>query len=68
MVTVAKADGSGNTTVLEYKSVAAPRIMTVVPLATFKFSEGGYIVSTGFLISFPLHLSYLSYIETLTTD
>lgn len=49
MVTVAKADGSGNTTVLEYKAVAAPRIMTVAPLATFKFSEGDYIVRAGFL-------------------
>ncbi|KAG9066977.1 hypothetical protein KI688_012889 [Linnemannia hyalina] len=45
VVTVAKADGSGNTTVLEYKSVAAVRIVTVAPLATFKFSEGDYIVS-----------------------
>ncbi|KAF9551761.1 hypothetical protein EC957_004084 [Mortierella hygrophila] len=45
VVTVAKADGSGNTTVLEYKSVAAVRVMTVAPLATFKFSEGDYVVS-----------------------
>ncbi|KAF9326215.1 hypothetical protein BGZ91_002064 [Linnemannia elongata] len=45
VVTVAKADGSGNTTVLEYKPLAAPRIMTVAPLAAFKFSEGDYIMN-----------------------
>ncbi|KAF9147338.1 hypothetical protein BG015_011041 [Linnemannia schmuckeri] len=45
LVTVAKADGSGNTTVLEYRAVTAIRIMTVAPLAAFKFSEGDYIVN-----------------------
>jgi hypothetical protein len=70
VATIAKPDGSGNTTVLEYKPIAALRIMTTAPLAKFKFAEGDYIVSVASLfgcnffsydIDFETLISVLSY-------
>ncbi|KAG0282974.1 hypothetical protein BGZ96_012656 [Linnemannia gamsii] len=45
VATIAKPDGSGNTTVLEYKPMITLRIMTAAPLAKFKLAEGDYIVT-----------------------
>ncbi|KAK3831149.1 MAG: hypothetical protein J3R72DRAFT_455101 [Linnemannia gamsii] len=44
VVTVAKADGSGNTTILDHKT-SAFRIILTAPLVSFKLPEGDYILN-----------------------
>ncbi|KAF9122488.1 hypothetical protein BGW39_009708 [Mortierella sp. 14UC] len=44
VVTVAKADGSGNTTILDHRATTALRITLTTPLASFKLPDGDYIL------------------------
>ncbi|KAF9910662.1 hypothetical protein EC991_005968 [Linnemannia zychae] len=42
---MAKADGSGNTTIVDYKAVTSLRLTMRASLASFKLPEGDYILN-----------------------